>query len=129
MPTPLYPTGPAASPHPRVLLVENDPLIAMTVADQLAELGYVVVGPGYSLAQACELAADATVDAALVDWNLDATNAADVADILARRQIRFVFVTGYSEIPDARYRKIRLLTKPFSMEILGRTVEELLRGG
>jgi chemotaxis family two-component system sensor kinase Cph1 len=128
MSTSLYPTGPAASPRPRVLLVENDPLIAMTVADQLAELGYAVAGPGYSLAQACELAADAAVDAALVDWNLDATNAADVADILARRQIPFVFVTGYSEIPDARYRKIRLLTKPFSMEILGRTVEELLGG-
>jgi hypothetical protein len=57
----------ATSPAKRVLLVENDFLIAMTIAEQLDELGYAVVGPAYALAEGCQLAADAPIDAALID--------------------------------------------------------------
>jgi CheY-like chemotaxis protein len=128
MSSPSRPSDPAASRLVHVLLVENDPLIAMSVVDQLAELGYAVVGPAHSLAEGCRLAAEAPIDVALVDWNLDRTTAADVADILTKRQIPFAFVTGYAEIPEARYRDAALLRKPFAMEILGRTIEDLLGG-
>jgi DNA-binding response OmpR family regulator len=120
---------PAAKlPAKRVLLVENDFLIAMTVAEQLDELGYAVVGPAYGLAEGCQLAADAPIDAALLDWNLDGRGAGAVADILIKRKIPFVFVTGYAEIADAKYRAIPLLNKPFGIDNLGRTLEALLRG-
>jgi hypothetical protein len=63
-----------------------------------------------------------------LDWQLGGTDSGTVADILIERQIPFAFVTGFAEIADARYRKIPLLNKPFATEILGRTIEALLRG-
>jgi CheY-like chemotaxis protein len=120
-----HPVDPVALPLARVLLVENDPLIAMSVVDQLAELGYSVVGPAHTLEDGRQLAADAEIDVALVDWNLDRTTAADIADILAARRIPFAFVTGYAEIPQTRFRGIALLNKPFTMEILAHTIQRL----
>jgi CheY-like chemotaxis protein len=121
----LPPSDPAATQRLRVLLVENDPLIAMSVVDQLTELGFAVVGPAHSLAEGCKLAAEAPIDVALVDWNLDRTTAANVADILGKRRIPLAFVTGYAEIPEARFRAAALLRKPFTMEMLERTIEAL----
>ena len=110
MPTTEHPTGLAVSPA-RVLLVENDFLIAETVADQLVELGYTVVGPAYSVTDACRLAVDEQIDAALLDWRLDRTDSSAVADLLLQRQIPFTFLTGYAEVADARYHAIPLLKK------------------
>jgi hypothetical protein len=58
-----------------VPLVENEYLIAKSVADQLAKLGYTVLGPAHTLAEASRLAAGAPIDAALLDWKLDGTKA------------------------------------------------------
>jgi DNA-binding response OmpR family regulator len=121
------PAGPSTAPRGRVLLVENDYLIAQTMGDQLDELGYTVVGPAHSLAEACLLAADAPIEAAMLDWNLDRHNAGPVAAILAKRKIPFAFVTGYSEIADAQYRDIPLLNKPFSIEALAHMVEKMMQ--
>jgi CheY-like chemotaxis protein len=108
MPTTEHPTGRPVSPA-RVLLVENDFLIAETVADQLAELGYALVGPANSLAEATRLAASEFIDAALLDWRLDGVTSDAVADILLERHIPFTFLTGYTEIADGRYRNVPLL--------------------
>ena len=126
MSTPASPTGPTAPSSPRVLLVENDFLIAETVTDQLAELGSTVVGPAYSLREACRLAASESIDAALLDWRLDGVTSDPVADILLERQIPFTFLTGYTEIADGRYRTIPLLKKPFSIEALRGAVVAML---
>jgi chemotaxis family two-component system sensor kinase Cph1 len=125
MPTTEHPTGRPVSPA-RVLLVENDFLIAETVTDQLVELGYTVVGPAYSVTDACRLAASDSIDAALLDWRLDGVTSDAVADILLERQIPFTFLTGYAEISDGRYRNIPLLKKPFLMEALRRAVVAML---
>jgi CheY-like chemotaxis protein len=126
--SPQSPPSDSVVPQPvRVLLVENDPLIAMSVVDQLTELGYEVVGPAHSLAEGCRLAAEASIDVALIDWNLDRTTAADVADLLEKKRIPLAFVTGYAEIPDARFRAAVVLRKPFTMEMLEQTIESLQR--
>jgi CheY-like chemotaxis protein len=108
-------TIPAPPKPPRVFLVENDFLIAETVTDQLAELGYTVIGPAYSLAEAIRVAANDHMDAALLDWWLDGVTSEPVADILVGRRIPFTFLTGYAEVTDERYRNIPLLKKPFLM--------------
>jgi DNA-binding response OmpR family regulator len=115
-----------APPRSRVLLVENDFLIAETVTDQLAELGYMVVGPAYSLADAIRAATNDPLDAALLDWRLDGVTSDPVADILLERRIPFTFLTGYAEVADERYRAIPLLKKPFMMEALDRAVSAML---
>jgi DNA-binding response OmpR family regulator len=119
-------TIPAPPKRPRVLLVENDFLIAETVTDQLAELGYMVVGPAYSLADAIRVATNDPLDAALLDWRLDGVTSDPVADILLERRIPFTFLTGYAEVADERYRAIPLLKKPFMMEALDRAVSAML---
>jgi CheY-like chemotaxis protein len=108
------------------MFVDDERLIAMMVSDQIAELGYSLVGPAHSIMEACRLAADESFDAALVDWNLDGTNASEVADILIERQIPFGFFSGYSQIPQKRFANVPVLNKPFSMIELRQMLEALL---
>jgi len=100
-------------PLARVLFVDDEVLIALMVADQIAELGHQVVGPAHSVTDACRIAEDESFDAALVDWNLDGANSSKVADILIKRQIPFAFFSGYSQIPQDRFANVPVLNKPF----------------
>ena len=109
-----------------VLLVEDDPLIAELVSTFLDELGYSVVGPAYRRDEALGLAARATFDAALLDWSLDTGSSACVADALVARNIPFVFMTGFNEIPDRAHREVPILQKPFRVDDLRRTLEQML---
>jgi two-component SAPR family response regulator len=112
----------------RLLIVEDECLIALNMVEQLTELGYAVVGPAFTIAEARHLAAVASIDAAVVDLNLRGVFAAEVADILAFRKIPFRFITGYSELPDRRFRDISILTKPLQILDLHRAVDDMLAG-
>jgi CheY-like chemotaxis protein len=97
----------------RILVVEDDFLIASQFAGALANLGAEVVGPVGSLGKAIELAETADFDCALVDINLRGLDAYPVADILIRRGAPMAFVSGYdrSHIPE-RYKNVPLIQKP-----------------
>jgi CheY-like chemotaxis protein len=69
-----------------VLVVEDESLVALLMAEQLAELGYTVIGPAFTMSEARRLASLASIDAALVDLNLHGILADEIADILARRE-------------------------------------------
>src|SRR5258708_7329685 len=90
-PSPTIVTSPAARSR-RLLVVEDECLIALNMVEQLTELGYAVVGPAFTIAEARHLAAVAAIDAAVVDLNLHGVFAEEVADILALREIPFLFV-------------------------------------
>ena len=79
----------------RVLLVEDQLLVARDIEAMLLELGCIVVGPVGRLSQALPLATTEPLDAAILDVNLDDGTAAPLAAELARRRIPFVLVTGY----------------------------------
>jgi two-component system, chemotaxis family, sensor kinase Cph1 len=119
------PDGPA----PRVLVVEDEYLIATLVCEQLVELGYSVVGPALSAADARRLAISEPIDCALLDWELAGDSSGDVADILQQRRIPYFFVTGYAKPPDARHRQIALLSKPFGLPELQSAVESAVHAG
>jgi two-component SAPR family response regulator len=112
--------------RPAYLLWKNECFIALNMVEQLAELGYSVVGPAFTIAEARHLAAVASIDAAVVDLNLRGVFAEEVADILVFRKIPFLFVTGYSEVPDRRFREIPILAKPFQILDLHRAVDDML---
>lgn len=97
----------------RILLVEDDFMIASQFARELANLGAEVVGPAGSLSRAIELAETADFDCALVDINLRGFDAYPVADVLLRRGSPVAFVSGYdrSHIPE-RYKNVPLIQKP-----------------
>ena len=99
----------ASHATPRLLVVEDEYLIRMLLEDMLADLGYDVAAAVGTIAEASELAANGDFDAAILDVNLDGQEIFPVADILAKRGLPFVFVTGYGErsLPDALSRPPR----------------------
>jgi len=110
----------------RVLIVEDEPFIAFPLADQLVELGYTIIGPAFSLDEAKRFAATSHIDLALLDPELQGRLADDVANILVRRKIPILLVTGYDEAPAAAFRDIPLLTKPFAPRALQSAIAALL---
>jgi CheY-like chemotaxis protein len=82
----------------RVLVLEDEPLIAMVLVDTLEEAGCKIVGPAYDSAQALKLISDGNIDVAVLDVNLGSgRTSAPVADTLKQSGIPFVFATGYGE--------------------------------
>jgi CheY-like chemotaxis protein len=80
----------------RVLLVEDETMIAMLLEDMLGDLGCEVVGPVHALAPALELAAgDNAIDVAVLDVNLAGRPVFELADALRGRGVPMVFSTGY----------------------------------
>jgi CheY-like chemotaxis protein len=121
-------TAPSAAVA-QVLVVEDEYLIAAMIAEQLEELGYGVVGPAFSMAEARRLAQSAPIDCALLDWDLAGCATGDIADILSARHIPFVFASGYGQAPDPARRGDPVLKKPFAFDDLRRAVESALRHG
>jgi CheY-like chemotaxis protein len=81
----------------RVLLVEDEAMIAMLLEDMLGDLGCEVVGPAYALAPALALAGEAPIDVAILDVNLAGLPVFEVADALRARSVPMVFSTGYGD--------------------------------
>jgi len=84
-------------PGRRILVVEDEPIIAMALEDMLLDLGCEVVGPASTLPEAQALAETADIDAALLDININTGRSYVVADELRRRAVPFAFATGYGE--------------------------------
>lgn len=123
---PLEPANtPQIAPR-RVLVVEDEPLIAIMLDEALSDFGYTVVGPVENLKAAIQLAASERIDTAVVDVNIDGQIADAVADKLLDRGIPFLFVSGYARQLGLRYANVPLLRKPFSFDDLHRAVDELL---
>ena len=103
----------------RVLLVEDEALVAMMMRDILLELGLSVAGPFCTAAEAIAAAAADGVDAAILDVNLGGELIYPVADALAARGVPFVFITGYgAESIEGRFAHIPILQKPIEREVL-----------
>ncbi len=104
---------------PRVLLVEDEALVAMMIQECLAEFGYQVIGPIGSASEAVAKAKAGRFEAAVLGINLGDGPVYPAADILAARGVPFVFVTGYdADSVDSRFRKIPILQKPIEREML-----------
>lgn len=108
----------------RVLIVEDEYLVAMDEAGAFESAGIVVVGPVASVHEALDvLATGEQIDAAVLDVNLGDETVFPVCDALTSRGVRFVFVTGYGpdDIP-AAYRHVERLEKPVDPAQLIRAV-------
>ncbi len=101
----------------RVLVVEDEALVAMMLEDAVIEAGGEVVGPAGTLREALLLAGDGQkLDAATLDLNLGGSDSSPVAQMLASRRVPFVVVSGYvGNGQTAALAAARVLAKPFSM--------------
>lgn len=111
----------------RILIVEDEPFIALTLEDMLEELGFALVGTVSSVSEALEIAGREQVDCALLDVNLGSEKIDPVADLLAQRGCPFIFTTGYgrSGIP-AGHADRPVLQKPFRMDDLSAVLKSTL---
>jgi CheY-like chemotaxis protein len=107
----------------RILIVEDEIVVALFMEDILAEFGYEVAGVVGHLDQAMSRARD--YDIAVLDVHLNGKQVFDFADKLAGESVPFVFATGYGErgIPE-RHRGRPVLQKPFSPEDLRRALDQ-----
>lgn len=110
----------------RVLVVDDEPMVAILLEDALEDFGYQVVGPVENLRSAVQLAATERLDAAIVDINLDGQVSDAVAEKLQARGIPFLFVSGYERNTSLRFSGAPLLRKPFSVEDLHKAIDALL---
>lgn len=112
---------------PRVLIVEDEPLIAMTVEDMLVELGYDVAGIASRIDEAVAFIEREQIDGALLDVNVGAERIDPVADLLASRGCPFVFATGdgIAGLP-ADHAGRPYVAKPFRMTDLEKALEKAL---
>jgi CheY-like chemotaxis protein len=110
----------------RVLVVEDEMLVAMNIEDMLLDLGHEVAGLASRLEPALSLARDGAFDLAMLDVNLAGQQSFPVADVLIARGIPFLFATGYGSkgIAEA-YRDRPVLQKPFRTRDLGEALERI----
>jgi CheY-like chemotaxis protein len=115
----------------RVLVVEDEPLIALFVQSMLADLGCEVVGPIYDLSGALDFVESrAPIDAAVLDLNLDGEPAYPVVDALRARGVPIIFCTGYGDVGlRACDQGCPVLRKPYRVAELPRALETALSVG
>ena len=118
-----------ASDSRRVLVVEDEFLIADDLAISLREMGYAVVGPTATVGGALELIEREPVAAALLDANLRGEGSGPVAEELSNRAIPFVVVTGYGrgKLDNDRLQRAPRISKPFENRELAEELADLFR--
>ena len=99
----------------RILVVEDEFLIALDIAGVLERAGLTVIGPAANVADALDAIARETVEGALLDAHLGGEPASRIADALGARGIPFAFVSGSGRdhLP-APHRNVPLVKKPFT---------------
>lgn len=108
-----------AEPY-RILIVEDEPIIAMQLGALVEELGCVAVGPAPDLQTARKLLADEKPDGAILDISLKGDNSLPIADELVRLGKPWIFTTGYiADDLESRYPDVPVVLKPFAFEQLG----------
>ncbi|HKS57757.1 MAG TPA: hypothetical protein VJS12_20840 [Steroidobacteraceae bacterium] len=112
----------------RILIVEDDCITAMDLAETLSAAGAQVVGPAGTIGFAFELLRrQPQLDIALLDIEVDGAFVFDVADELVKLEVPIVFTTGYerNEIP-ARFRAAPHCEKPVGIAAIARALSKEL---
>lgn len=113
---------------PRLLLVEDEFVLAVCLSDWLEDHGAQVIGPVASVTDAlCLLEQAPEIDVAILDIDLGAETSFPVADALRRAGIPFLFASGYgrAHLPE-RFHDAALCTKPIDPETISRALTSVL---
>src|SRR5579871_690606 len=114
-----HPASAESGSRKRILLVEDESLIAMMMDETLRELNFEVVGPFGTVREALAAIEREPVDAGLLDINLGGEMAYPIARLLEARKVPFVFMTGYGpETISAPFPGVQVFQKPLEREVL-----------
>src|SRR5574337_173081 len=106
----------------RVLVIEDEAIIAAMVEEMLTELGAIVIGPAATIAHGLELAMREAIDGALLDVNVRSERIDPVADVLRSRDIPYVYATGYGGTAAMIANGAPVIEKPYTLERLAHTM-------
>lgn len=111
----------------RVLIVEDEALIAMLLEEMLADRGFHVAGVAATLEEGEQLADKLDIDAAILDVSLNGSTVFPVAEKLNARNVPFVFTTGYGEagLPN-QWSDRPVFTKPYDITELTEALAQLV---
>jgi CheY-like chemotaxis protein len=112
----------------RILVVEDEAIVAAMLEDMLIDLGASVVGPALTIAKAWSLLASEEIDAAVLDVNVRGERIDAVADALRARGLPIVFATGYGEAAADTARQAPIIDKPYTQAKLGDALVAALKG-
>jgi CheY-like chemotaxis protein len=116
----------ADQPSKRILIVEDEPFVALSLADALSELGFDVAGCVSDVPAAIAFIGREHIDGALLDVHLGARRVDPVADLLAARACPFIFTTGLgrADVPAAHSDRA-FLQKPFGTADLASVLDRV----
>jgi CheY-like chemotaxis protein len=113
----------------KVLVVEDEMMIAMLIEDMLEEIGCELVGLATSVPHALELIGKEQVEVAVLDVNLDGQDTYAIADALRQKNVPFIFATGYGSTGLRKeYGNRPVLQKPFETKDLESALVQVLAG-
>lgn len=114
-------------PKKKILVVEDEFFVALSVQDMIEQSGHQVVGPFRSLLSAWNAAQKEKIDAALLDIRIEGGTAFPVANTLQARHIPFAFVTAHTDLVSLKvYREAPVVPKPFEAREIAETLGTLL---
>ena len=112
----------------RVLVVEDEFLVAALLEDTLSGFGCRVIGPASTVEEGLQLLRSERIDAAVLDVNIDGLPVFPVADALAAKGVPFIFATGYGRAGVAdRHGGRDVLEKPYESRSLRHALESAVR--
>jgi two-component SAPR family response regulator len=111
----------------RILVVEDEALIAVMVEDMLVEMGGEVVGPAATIDDALALAQREILDVAVLDVNVRGRRIDPVAEALMARGVPVLFATGYGEVRLASGAPVTVIDKPYTQDKLSRGIAAAMK--
>lgn len=122
-------TGPSDLNGLKVLVVEDNLLLAEVICDVLETYGCQIVGPVPDVTQGLAVAREATLDGAVLDINLGGEPSFPIATALAERTIPYLFLTGYdnSRLIPPEHRAAERIPKPVDPAALSAAIAECFR--
>jgi CheY-like chemotaxis protein len=111
----------------RVLIAEDEFLVAVLLEEDVRAAGYSVVGPFTRFEEALAAARGGAFDLALLDINMSGHMAYPIADEFLAREVPFIFLSGYgaNDLPE-RFRQCPRIAKPYDATVLLREIERLI---
>ena len=112
----------------QILIVEDEPLIALLAANWVEDLGHVALGPVGTLTAAVDLVNTTNIDSAIIDVSLGHESGVTLAEQLAARGVPFVFASGHAPTDiSSSHLAAAILTKPFSFEAFKQAIDVLTK--
>jgi CheY-like chemotaxis protein len=120
---------PKAPDSPRILVIEDELLIALLIEEMVRETGYRVSGVAHTAAMARQEFAKRNFDAVLFDINIGGRYHPEIADFLLDTGVPLAFVTGYDYLVEPRHETVPVLQKPFTPAQLRALLEKVVGSG